>query len=369
MRILSLVLGTRGDLEIALQLSTALAARGHAMTVASSPFYADRVAEAGFAFRPVGDGRLDDLLDLFRELSHVRDRSERIRLYAERWLKPQLAGAQRQISGLLADFDTAFNNLRLFDRASAARPMTLITYDPPSDPSRYGRQAPPPHVLEVVALDRGLVDPHGEWPEHFRFSGFFKPDYAGTSPPAAQAELLDGFLGRGDAPVVLTMGSMTCADPEALRGAVLAACRRVGRRLLTISSWSAVPDCVEDDSLTIRQAPYDRVFAAAACVIHHGGCGTVVSALRAGKPSILLPQITSQVTFGKLLERQGLSGGSFDADALDPSELADAMERCLGNPEIAGACSVWRKRLLEQDGAQAAAEMIELHADQFGRKG
>lgn len=365
MRFLSLLLGTRGDLEIAIQLSNGLAARGHEVTIASSPFYAERVAEAGLGFEPIGDGALEELVGLFQELTLETDRSARVRRYAERWLRPQLAAAAGSLDALLASYDAGFNNLRLYGRSADARPMALITYDPPSDPGRYGREQPPAHVLEVVALDRELIDPAQEWPGQFRFSGFFKPYYTGTAPPSDQQQLLDRFMADGEAPVVLTMGSMTCSDPKVLHATVLEACRQVGRRLLAISSWSGLPYLEQDDTLTVQQAPYDLVFSAAACVIHHGGCGTVVSALRAGKPSVLLPQITSQATFAKLLESQNLIGGAFDTHSLEAGGLASALERCLGDSEVSQACTAWRERVLRQDGAAVASEMIERHAAQF----
>ena len=46
--------------------------------------------------------------------------------------------------------------------------------------------------------------------------------------------------------------------------------------------------------LVIDEAPYELLFAHAAAVVHHGGVGTLAAVLRAGKPSIILPQVACQ---------------------------------------------------------------------------
>ena len=90
MRVFLLVMGTRGDLEIMLQLASELDRRGHEAVLGSSPFYEPRVNQQGVRFREVGHGSRAELLDLFRGLTRVDDRRKRVEAYAQAWLRPQI---------------------------------------------------------------------------------------------------------------------------------------------------------------------------------------------------------------------------------------------------------------------------------------
>jgi len=113
MRVFLLTLGTRGDFELFFSLGCELRRRGHSVLLGSSRFYADRVMAAGLTWAQMGDGSHENLLTLLRSLSSVRDKVQRVRQVTERWLRPQLAAAQTQISkaGMLSDYFVS--NLKL----------------------------------------------------------------------------------------------------------------------------------------------------------------------------------------------------------------------------------------------------------------
>jgi sterol 3beta-glucosyltransferase len=111
----------------------------------------------------------------------------------------------------------------------------------------------------------------------------------------------------------------------------------------------------------VDEVPYDWLFPRAACVIHHGGCGTLSAVLRAGQPSILLPQIPPQELFGGMLERAGLAAGTLDVDALGPAALAGAIRRAVTDEGVRENCRAWQPLFAAERGVQLAADLIEAH--------
>jgi UDP:flavonoid glycosyltransferase YjiC (YdhE family) len=88
----------------------------------------------------------------------------------------------------------------------------------------------------------------------------------------------------------------------------------------------------------------------------------VGAALRAGKPSILLPQITPQELFAQMLRREFLSAGAYDVRTLDAASLAAAIDRAVRDPRITGSAGRWQRAIRTEGGVDAAAAMIDAHA-------
>jgi UDP:flavonoid glycosyltransferase YjiC (YdhE family) len=208
-------------------------------------------------------------------------------------------------------------------------------------------------------MHRGLVDPEAQWGPEFRFTGFWnaRPGRA-WAPPAR----LDAFIADGDAPVVLTMGSMVMFDADRLLRTFAAALERTGRRGVVVSGWAELPAHVADRVAIIDEADYEWLFVRAVCVIHHGGCGTLGAVLRAGRPSIVLPQLSAQEDLGRRLLDARLATGMFEASDLQPAALAAAIDRAVQDADVQASVRDWRERVQRDGGLPEAAALIETHA-------
>lgn len=364
MHVLILTLGTRGDLELFLLLGCVLARRGHRVTLASSPFFADRIRHEGLEFVPIGSGRRADLVALLRSLATVSDRHERTRAFARRWLRPQLREGMGQLTRAAAGADYFVSNLKLvMQRGDAVLPGAAVTYDPPHDVGdllRYGTQDHGGRILDLVALSRPLIDPDHLWDARFHFTGFWNATDTPTyQPPGA----LSDFLAAGPPPVVLTMGSMVMFDEARLMEVLVAALHRAGQRGLVVGAWSDLDRAGSryDEIFCIDEVPYGWLFPRASAVIHHGGCGTVAAVLRAGVPSVLLPQVTCQELIACALWREGLATGVFDTSGLRAEELAGAIARAATDDEARRTAQAWQQRVSAERGVEDAAERIEAH--------
>jgi sterol 3beta-glucosyltransferase len=283
MQVLVLTLGTRGDLELFVVLARALAARGHQVTFASSTFYEAAVRGAGLKFLAIGQGTHAELLAVLRGMSGTADRIERTRMFAAQWLQPQLMQGREALFTAGVTSDYFVSNLKLvLQRGGEVLPGAFVTYDPPAaveELARYGSRRHGGRILELVALSERLADPGGIWGEEFHFTGFWNQ----AVPPGTPEPELARFVEAGPPPVVLTLGSMLSADAEALIERFASALDASRQRGVLVAGWSRptrAPACL----CLVQEANYDWLFPRAACVVHHGGVGTLAAVLRAGKP-------------------------------------------------------------------------------------
>lgn len=371
MRIFLQVLGTRGDVEIFLILGRELRRRGHRVILGSSPFYESMVTSADLEWIALGSGSRDELVDVMRALSPIEDQRRRVQYYVDHWLKPQLAEARAAVGSSLAAADYAINNLKMvWRKGSEIMPGATVSYDPPASAARVAHYAPQriEHggaLLDLVAMNQALVDPDNAWPAAYQFTGFWFSKAAQDWRP--DDELVD-FVERETAPVVLTMGSMVMLDSATLVDKFRAALRECGRRGVIIGGWSdlGVEAGEAEDIMQVEDVPYAWLFPRSAAVIHHGGCGTVAAVMGAGRPSILLPRISSQEHFAELLNRQNLTAGVFDADRLSVDDLVAAIDRAVSDANIIDSAQRWSRVLARDGGVSAAADIIESHACAIG---
>lgn len=366
MRCFLLTLGTHGDVELFRLLGRELARRGHEVTVGASPFYRERIERTRLEFLPIGRGSQGDLLALFRSLATEPNQRARVRAYAERWVRPQLAHSLPEVKAQLAHTDYFINNLRsVWREGTRVIPGAAVTYDPVGNAENLRKYAAQlagyeRAVLEIVAMPKALVDPDDAWGERFHFTGFWRdPEPSPWRPPD---ELLE-FVAAGAPPVAITMGSMLSFDPVAFVSTIRDALAIADERGVLVAAWSSdlVAAGASDRLYVVGEAPYDSLFPRCRLVVHHGGAGTVAAALRAGRPSILLPQIASQGYFAAILHRAGVLVDEFDVRTWTPELLAAALVRGRDEESFTRAAENWLPALADEDGLARAVSLMEAH--------
>jgi UDP:flavonoid glycosyltransferase YjiC (YdhE family) len=366
-RVVVLTLGTRGDYELFAGLARTLRGRGHDVVLASSPWHL--TGDVGVEVAAIGGDRRSDLTSVLSALAPVRDKARRTALFHERWLRPRLATARAALGRLGAKADYVVTNLKLaVVRDGEIVPGAFVTYDPPAavaDLDRHGSAHHGGRTLELVALSRRLLDPDHHWPERFRFTGFWHGAAAAEDSPAPD---LAQFVEAGPPPVVVTLGSMVTLDAPRLLRCVVDGLGLIGQRGVVVSGWSGLPaGLVSAGVLCIEEAPYAWLFPRAACLVHHGGTGTVAAALAAGRPSILLPQLACQDRYARLLRRAGVAAAVLESDVLEAEGVAGAVHLAVGDPRFARRAAAWRDLVAAERGLEEAGDLIESHAGALAR--
>jgi UDP:flavonoid glycosyltransferase YjiC (YdhE family) len=367
MRVFIVALGTRGDIEPFVLLADELLARGHEVTLGTSAFYFhDR---PGLRWLRIGEGDLAQLREVLAGMAALPLGPARVQHYLNAWLLPQFTQAGEAIVSQSYSCDYFICNLKkTITRPDGTCPGAFVTYDPPGDLrelARFGSHLHGGRTLELVAMERALIDPQRRWDARFRFTGFWKP-----ARPAAQDGELARWLDAGAAPLVLTLGSMSGFDAPALALAFRTALATHGMRGVLIRGWSehGAPTTHSAELIELDQADYGALFARAAGILHHGGAGTVAAVTAAGVPSIVLPQLPSQALWAQMLAAQSLSAGTIDLQALPTEAWGGALGamagRLLGEPRYRRAARSMGDRLAAAapQGQARAALLIEQHA-------
>jgi UDP:flavonoid glycosyltransferase YjiC (YdhE family) len=223
------------------------------------------------------------------------------------------------------------------------------------------------HHLTLAAVSATICRAHPDWPQSVRVCGFLDtPNLAmeGDIPPG-----LAGFLAAGDAPVYMTFGSWMPRDPtgqtKALRLLTDAARQAGCRAIIQAPSAAACGFQSDGDILYLAAAPHHAIFPHCHAVVHHGGAGTTQSVMRAGKPSVVVANISEQEHWGRELRRLGIAGRPARRRNVTAPALASRLRRVLASPEMAARAADIAGAMKHEHGVDAAVALdTQAFADQ-----
>lgn len=181
-------------------------------------------------------------------------------------------------------------------------------------------------------------------------------------PPAVEAFLKGSTTGANGStrklPVAYVgFGSMPSADRERVVRAVIDFHRATGTRVLLYSARAeergvALPNGV----LSVGTLDHATLFPRLDWIVHHGGAGTLATALRSGVPQLIVPHIVDQFFHGRRVEELGLGPAPIPKARLDAKSLIDAWNVTDGFRDRARAVAA---SLAGTSGAEAAADYVE----------
>lgn len=177
----------------------------------------------------------------------------------------------------------------------------------------------------------------------------------GDAPVSSLAGRLDGK------PIVYaSFGSQLSWQPELFTVIAEAAAPLDVRLVLSAGelAGSEVIARLPGDVLALSYVPQLEVLERAAAFVSHGGANSVMEAMTAGVPMLLLPMCNDQPLQAYYLQKSG-AGLAFDPDGLTVERCRDALARLLaaGNPYRATAERI-RDSYRSRNGAREAAERI-----------
>lgn len=413
MKALLAPLGSRGDIQPQLILGEELLRRGHSVTLAAPPDFADMAASYGIAFVPIG-GPIGPLI---RANSDMTERNPVVALpgqlklvqrYIEEQARDMLAiepgadivlGAGLSLAGkMLADklgvphvfCHYSLSVLRSRQHPPAVMPVfglpgwgnevlwrtTALLFD-----ATLGR------TVNRVRRAAGLAPHRKAWLEiHAQdvifaqdaVLGELPSDVPGNSvqvpalvprPEAARplSDLLERFLrGAGDgssdaSPVVyLGFGSMPSIDRSRIVRIAIELFEQHGARVILFSSHGEDADIeLPPGVLSCSDADHITLFPRVDLIVHHGGAGTTAAALRSGVPQLIVPHIVDQFFHGRRIAELGVGPAPVPKPKLSAAVIAGALKDRFKYWAKAQAI---RASLNPDGGAKAAADQLELLA-------
>lgn len=99
-------------------------------------------------------------------------------------------------------------------------------------------------------------------------------------------------------------------------------------------------------------------FPRMSAVIHHGGAGSTMAGLRAGKPTVIVPFIGDQSFWGRVVHQSGFGTAPIPQKELTAERLAAAVQQAL-EPPISARTQALGAQIRAEDGTGRAVAIIE----------
>jgi sterol 3beta-glucosyltransferase len=405
MRLCVTTFGSEGDIQPFLALAVGLQQAGHEVVFASLDRYADKARALGLKYVTVGRPWVDrpaaEAARAFKERNPAKQAGMFTQLLAEDMaaMVPGLLEVAREVDLVVSHvFNVAgtavaraqrkplvvghlFHNTLRQRRGSPlgtnlgrlgnalmwwlAEGMTRRYTDPPLNRSVVAAGLEPwrdilfrsghSELLNLVAISPSVVAPDPLWEGRYRVTGYWFTPASNFTPDAQLASFMEG-----ERPVVVTFGSMGGTDPRELTATLVEAVRRTGRKAILQAGWGNLGEgTLPPQVLRVGFVPHDWLFARAACVVHHGGAGTVAATLRAGVPSVVVWHLGDQPVWGRILERQGVAPPAIAHTQLSPEKLGQTLTRVLSEDGFSQRARQLAEKLRQEDGVSTAVRAIE----------
>jgi UDP:flavonoid glycosyltransferase YjiC (YdhE family) len=173
---------------------------------------------------------------------------------------------------------------------------------PGGDPIYEGQFSP---HMTLGLFSKVLAEPRPDWPPNTRVTGHLFYDGGPTRLDPA----LSQFLDAGPPPIVFTLGSSAVMAAGDFFAVSAEAARRLRRRAVLLAGREAASrlPALPDSVLAVEYAPHSLVFPRAAAIVHQAGIGTAGQALRAGRPSLIVPFSHDQPDNADRITRLGVA--------------------------------------------------------------
>lgn len=172
------------------------------------------------------------------------------------------------------------------------------------------------------------------------------------------------FLAAGSPPLHVGLGSFESDAEGALISALMRAIHALGlRAIISAGLASCLPGGLKDGHFVSGPLSHPALFPLCAGVIHHGGAGTLDTALRAGTPQLILPDRLDQFWHGARLRELGVSPAHIRKTATQP-ELEKLLCELL-SPDMKTRAETLAPPLRARDGAADFAAFIRAEKERF----
>ncbi|MFF4103966.1 nucleotide disphospho-sugar-binding domain-containing protein [Streptomyces sp. NPDC001903] len=309
----------------------ALRAAGHEVLFAGSQPL-DRLREAGFAIVEIGDGRT--IREAMEESSDEEMRYVAPDMTQEQILDRAARGfaliSRPTVDGLLEVAGNWGADLLVYDSFQASAPLVAAKLKIPSVIQNFGPTPGLDMVGRLAANFTEAYETHGVSGPAEPTALNIVPASLGGDPGGLRMRYLPyngggtipaALLGRGTRPrVTITLGTVL-TELDGVRAIVrlIEAAASVDAEFLLavgdadLTALGTLPDNVRP----LPWVPLAELLTTSDALIHHGGSGTLLTALQAGLPQLLLPQGADHFTNADALTATGaaLRSASDDVDA------------------------------------------------------
>lgn len=219
--------------------------------------------------------------------------------------------------------------------------------------------------LVLALFSTAFARSQPDWPPNALATGF--AFYDGSDDATELPPRLQRFLDAPEAPIVFTLGSAAVMAPGNFFPESIRAARLLNRLAVLLVGKNAPPENLPEGIVAIPYAPYSRIFPHASAIVHQGGIGTTAQALRAGRPTLVMPYCHDQPDNAARLERLGTSR-TIARERYSAERVARQIEKLLNNPDYGKKAEEIAGIIRSENGVGAACDAIEKQLQEFGNR-
>ncbi len=413
-RIVVTTLGTLGDLHPMIAIALELRQRGHDVVFVTHQVYQSRLEALEFEFHPM---RPDfTAMNDPQEMARMMDLKTGQEYMVRQWANPSLREMYTDLLNVASGADFIFSGegviatplvaekLRMRWASSAMVPLSFFSiYDPPvlapfpalaklyklgpivnrgvlnfvklvsnswADPIRQLRHElglSPIHYnpfvenrfspyLVIALFSSVLGQPQPDWAANTVIAGF--TFYDGTQGGAELTPELKQFLDAGEPPIVFTLGSAAVMNAGNFYLESLEAAQQINRRAVLLMGNNPLLKNLPPNILAVNYSPYSLILPRACAIVHQGGIGTTAQALRACRPTLIVPYSHDQPDNAARVQRLGTSR-TIERKQHLASRVAKELSELLGNPSYAAKATENGRIVQAENGVDVACDAIE----------
>lgn len=191
-----------------------------------------------------------------------------------------------------------------------------------------------------------------DWPRAGVHMGFPHVAALVSQLPTAVAS----FVARDDGPLIVLTAGTAASEPPPWVARCTQALTQTGARVLVLGPVVDAAAAADARVLRTTAVPLDRVLPRAQLIVHHGGIGTAVTALRHGTPQWLFPTAHDQPDNAERLATLGVAR-VWPASA-SAAQLASAWTTRAGWPEAARLTEFQARIAAAGDGAERVVDAV-----------
>lgn len=196
--------------------------------------------------------------------------------------------------------------------------------------------------LVIMAWPEWFAPPQLDWPKNSVCTEF--PIYEHGNTAEISLSTLE-FINSGAPPVVFTAGSAMAQGAKHFKCATETLRNQLLRGIFVCKFKDMMPPTLPPNIHHTPYEPFDKLFEHASAIQHHGGIGTSIQALRAGKPQLVTPFAHDQFDNALRLEQLHVSKTS---RSNRPDEWRRKLVELIGNSKVQFECDKNKKRIMSQ---------------------
>jgi MGT family glycosyltransferase len=210
--------------------------------------------------------------------------------------------------------------------------------------------------LVLAMFSSTFAKPQPDWPVNTAIAGF--TFYDGNENGTELAPELQRFLAAGEPPIVFTLGSAAVMTPDSFCEESIQAAMRLQCRAVLLMGKNVPPKNLPETIIAASYAPYSQVFPYACAIVHQGGIGTTAQALRAGRPTLVMPYSHDQPDNAARVQRLGTSR-TIPRKQYAAARIAAELRELLEHSRYADKAAEIGRTLRSENGVARACDEIE----------